>query len=105
AEAPRKSRRLKPLASSGCGCFFSFMSDPPKLLFKIGASELAHGDPLAVVRRCLLATFLALVHQRRALVFVVVGELAVEAVVTLVGVDPAVRVDGLDLAFAGAQLA
>src|SRR5690606_31714723 len=59
-----------------------------------------------LIRR-FLATCLALVlqDQRRTLVLVVVGHLAIEAVMALVVVDMPIRVDGLNLAFLGAQLA
>src|SRR5690606_7226339 len=69
-----------------------------------GFSHLYSGNQLGV-RSGLPAALLALVDQRRTLVLVVVGHLAVEAVVALVAVDVAVRMDRLDLAFHGAQLA
>src|SRR5690606_31240100 len=55
--------------------------------------------------RCLLVALLALVDQRRTLVLVVVGHLAIEAVVALVVVDVSIRMDRLDLALHRAQLA
>src|SRR5690606_6225210 len=69
-----------------------------------GFSHLYSGNQLGV-RSGLPAALLALVDQRRTLVVVVVGHLAIEAVVALVVVDVTIRVDRLDLAFHGAQLA
>src|SRR5690606_2881266 len=51
-----------------------------------------------------LAALLVLQHQRRTLVLIVVGHLAIEAVMALVGIDAPVRMDGLDLALVGANL-
>src|SRR5690606_21774335 len=42
--------------------------------------------------------------QGRALVFVVVSHLAVQAVMTLIGVDGSIGMDRLNLAFLGTQL-
>ena len=63
-----------------------------------GVLALLNADVLAFVA-------LAGLDQRRTPAVVPVGDLAVQAVVALVGVDPAVVVDCLDLTLAGAELA
>src|SRR5690606_18538860 len=70
-----------------------------------GFHYLHYGDQL-IIRR-LLATRFALVfqYQRGTLVFTVVSHLAVQAVMAFVVVDMPIRMDGLDLAFLGTQLA
>src|SRR5690606_24997342 len=110
ALAPRKPRRLRPLASGLAGGLL-ILSLMLKLLVGTlggrwsGFYYVLSRNQLRIRR--FLASCLALVlqDQRRTLVLVVVGHLAIEAVMALVVVDMAVRVDGLDLAFLGAQLA
>src|SRR5690606_21428814 len=68
--------------------------------------HLDYRDQLRVGRSRLVTLSLLLLGDKRGtLVLVVVGHLAIQTVVALVGIDPSIRVDGLDLAFIGAQLA